>query len=78
MVYIIPFASKDGVADDIATSDISYFDMKSGIWEINIQLPGNITVTRTFTLTVGAASTVITTVSDFVSATISWVLTTFR
>ncbi|KAK3350217.1 hypothetical protein B0T25DRAFT_262257 [Lasiosphaeria hispida] len=51
-----------GQSVQISECDIPYYDMKSGTWQIFIKLPSNITVTRTFFLTVGAASTVVTTV----------------
>jgi len=46
------------------TSDIAYEEMKTGTWQIVINLEST-EVKRTFTLTVGAPETVVTTVGFF-------------
>ncbi|KAK1760021.1 hypothetical protein QBC47DRAFT_438402 [Echria macrotheca] len=50
----------------ISQCDIEYYEMQSGIWQIQLQLPTGTTITRTFTLTVGAPSTILTTITPTV------------
>ncbi|KAK0707350.1 hypothetical protein B0H67DRAFT_670284 [Lasiosphaeris hirsuta] len=59
-----------GQSVQISECDMPYYDMKSGTWQIYIKLPSNITVTRTFFLTVGAASTVVTTLTVQITPTV--------
>ncbi|KAK0710317.1 hypothetical protein B0T26DRAFT_861652, partial [Lasiosphaeria miniovina] len=50
------------LAPVLSCSDIPYSDLKTGLWAITIYMsPSNLTVTRTFRLTVGVPSTVVTT-----------------
>lgn len=46
------------------SSDLPYSEMESGSWRILITLPQNTTISRTFTLSVSAPLTVVTTVSS--------------